>query len=156
MNEAARISDITLDEGTIIRRAEEIEHERAQAIRDLLAENQFAPEGFADGPYRVRLAIEETRLRLDIEAVPSGKSHKLLVPLTPLRSLIRDYFMLCESYFDALKSGSRGRLESLDMGRRGLHNEGAEAVQALLKDKVTTDFDTARRLFTLICVLHIK
>ena len=155
-NERFRIAELTLDEKTVVRRSPDVEHERKVAIFDLLEENSFAPVGSPGGPYHLRLAIEESRLVFDIrleDEVPHGK---IMLSLTPFRKLIKDYFLICESYYDAIKSAAPSQIEAIDMGRRGLHNEGSSLLKERLGGKIDIDFDTARRLFTLICVLHIK
>jgi uncharacterized protein (UPF0262 family) len=154
--EAYRIVDLVLDEHTVMRRSPDVEHERKVAIFDLLEENRFAPVGSDGGPYVLHLAIEENRLVFDIRlegGVPHGK---VLLSLTPFRKIIKDYFLICESYYDAIKTAAPSQIEAIDMGRRGLHNEGSETLKERLSGKIEMDFDTARRLFTLICVLHIK
>ena len=151
-----RITDIALDEHTILRRSPEIEHERRVAIFDLLEENHFDPLGVAPGPYHLHLAIEDNRLVLDIRAEDESALARVVFPVSPLRRLIKDYFHVCESYFDAIKRASPSRIEAIDMGRRGLHNEGSEVLRDRLADRIDIDIDTARRLFTLICVLHIR
>jgi uncharacterized protein (UPF0262 family) len=111
----------------------------------------------ACGPYNVHLSIEEGRLVFDIRSSTSDKKSKVVLSVAPLRGVIRDYFLICESYYEALKANNTPhKLEAIDMGRRGMHNEGAEKLVELLEGKITVDFPTARRLFTLICVLHIK
>lgn len=151
-----RIAKIALAEGSVIRRTPEIEHERTIALSDLLESNSFAPVGLEQGPYDVALSISDNRLHILIKSLEGEELARVLLPLTPFRSVIKDYFLICESYFDAIKQGSVLRIEAIDMARRGLHNEGSELLAGLLKERVSIDFDTARRLFTLICVLHIK
>ncbi|PKQ08785.1 MAG: hypothetical protein CVT73_05860 [Alphaproteobacteria bacterium HGW-Alphaproteobacteria-12] len=151
-----RIVDLVLDERTVMRRSPDVEHERKVAIFDLLEENSFTPVGSDGGPYVLHLSIEENRLVFDIR-LESGDLHgKMLLSLTPFRRIIKDYFMICESYYDAIKTAAPAQIEAIDMGRRGLHNEGSELLKERLAGKIGMDFDTARRLFTLICVLHIK
>jgi uncharacterized protein (UPF0262 family) len=140
-----RIAGITLDEHTVVRRSPDIEHERAVAIFDLLEENQFKPASGCAGPYHLHLSIEENRLNIEVRSMPNGASEVIVLPLAPFRGIIRDYFMVCESYYEAI-----------DMGRRSLHNEGSSLLMERLGDKVAIDLDTARRLFTLICVLHLR
>ncbi|MEQ8354310.1 MAG: UPF0262 family protein [Kiloniellaceae bacterium] len=158
-NEAApkeRLTDITLDDNSVMRRSPEVEHERAVAIYDLLEGNAFRPIGDYSGPYRLHLSISENRLLMEIrteESVPLGT---VTLPLLPFRRVVRDYFAVCETYYEAIKTASPAKIEAIDMGRRGLHNEGSELLQERLEGKVEIDFDTARRLFTLICVLHIR
>jgi uncharacterized protein (UPF0262 family) len=151
-----RIINITLDEKTVVRRSPDVEHERAVAIYDLLEENTFEPVGDFQGPFSVHLRVEENRLVLEIRDEQDAPLNSVNVPLSPFRRLIKDYFTVCESYFEAIKTASPSRIEAIDMGRRGLHNEGSELLKDRLADKVEIDFDTARRLFTLICVLHIR
>lgn len=152
-----RIADITLDEVSLIRFRPEVEHERKVAIHDLLDDNYFAPEGAEEGPYRVRLEVSETnRLVIDIRDEADLPLRQVLLSLKPLRRVVRDYFQICESYFDALQKRTVQRLGTIDMARRGLHNEGAELLSERLAGKIEVDSDTARRLFTLICVLHIR
>ena len=150
-----RIIKITLDESSIKKRSMEAEHEKSVAIADLRAENLFQPLCMHGGPYEVHLSISEGRLVFDITS-EKGEKAKAVLAIQTLRGVIRDYFMICESYYEALKIASPSKLEAIDMGRRGVHNEGSEALQTLLKDRIKVDFPTARRLFTLICVLHIK
>ncbi len=150
-----RIAHLALDERSIVRRSAEIEHERAVAIYDLLEENHFAPTGEEfQGPYDVQLSLEEDRLVFDIRD-DAGQS-KINLPLKPFRKVVKDYFTVCESYFEAIKHAPPSQIEAIDMGRRGLHNEGSEMLRDRLDGKIDMDFDTARRLFTLLCVLHIK
>lgn len=156
MSSKERIVAITLDEGSIKSRKPEVEHERNVAIADLLDDNVFEATCLQCGPYNVHLRIEDGRLVFDINAADSDETAKLVLPMQPLRSVVRDYFMICESYFEALKAASPGKIEAIDMGRRGIHNEGSEILQGMLTDRIKSDFQTCRRLFTLICVLHIK
>ena len=155
-----RIIDVTLDERTILWRSADIEQERRIAIFDLLEENRFAPQrkhpdGY-EGPYKLHLRVEEGRLALEIHRADDSPLETLVLGLARFRRPIRDYFAICESYFKAVKSGTHVGLETIDMARRGVHNDAAELLQECLDGKVELDFDTARRLFTLICVLHIK
>lgn len=151
-----RLANITLDEHSVVRRSPEVEHERAVAIYDLLEGNHFAPAEIDKGPFNLHLAIEESRLQFDIRDESEQPLTKVALPLSPFRRLIKDYFTVCESYFEAIKTASPSRIESIDMGRRGLHNEGSELLRERLDGKIEIDFDTARRLFTLICILHIR
>ncbi|MEH6476119.1 MAG: UPF0262 family protein [Sneathiella sp.] len=152
------IVNITLDEKSVVRRSPDIEHERKVAIYDLLDQNYFTVVGQEEtGPYSLHLTIEDNRLIFDIRAeddVNELMRHPL--PVISFRRIIKDYFHICESYFTAIKNASPSKIEAIDMGRRGLHNEGTELLLERLKGKIDTDFDTARRLFTLICVLHIR
>lgn len=151
-----RIAEITLDERTVVRRSPEIEHERAAAIADLLHDNHFAPASGLAGPFRLHLSIADGRLAMDIQALADGSSDTVVLSLRPFGRIIKDYFLVCESYIKAIRGGNLGQVEAIDMGRRGLHNEGAALLAESLADKVAVDTDTARRLFTLICVLHLK
>ena len=151
---AKRIASIVLDEASVVRRTPEIEHERKVAIFDLLQENVFAPNGSDGGPYSLHLSIEENRLVFDIRNEAEDPHGKVILSLSPFRKIIKDYFLICESYYEAIRTASPSQIEAIDMGRRGLHNEGTVILQERLKDKAEMDFDTARRLFTLICVLH--
>ena len=156
MPNAQRIAKITLDERTVVRRNADIEHERAVAIFDLLEENTFAPIAGYDGPFHLDLAIEENRLILDIRDANDVSLERIALSLAPFRGIVKDYFLICESYFAAIKRASPTQIEAIDMGRRGLHNEGSELLRERLADKVVVDLGTARRLFTLVCVLHIR
>ena len=151
-----RIAEISLDERTVIRRSSEIERERAAAIADLVQANHFAPQSGLGGPFRVHLAAAEGRLALDIESLSDGKRETLTLPLRPFARIIKDYFLICGSYAKAVQSANLAQVEAVDMGRRGLHDEGAELLIDALSDKVAIDHATARRIFTLICVLHLK
>lgn len=150
-----RLTSITLDEGSIKKRSQEAEHEKTVAITDLLHENSFKPLCMHGGPYALHLSIKDGRLIFDITSETDEKA-KAVLPITSLRGLIRDYFMICESYYQALKDTKSHKLEAIDMARRGVHNEGSQALQELFKGRIVFDALTARRLFTLICVLHIK
>ncbi|MQX36226.1 UPF0262 family protein [Roseospira navarrensis] len=151
-----RLVDVRLDETTLVRRRPEVEHERAVAIFDLLEDNSFRLKG-ARGPFVLHLSLEDDRLVMDVRAEDGAPLHRFLLSTKPFRRIVKEYFMVCESYYGAIKSGaSPSRIESIDMGRRGLHNEGSDLLRERLDGKVEIDHDTARRLFTLICVLHIK
>ncbi|HEY0113136.1 MAG TPA: UPF0262 family protein [Allosphingosinicella sp.] len=150
-----RIIDIELDEHTIIRRSDDIERERKVAIFDLLEQNSFQPVGL-DGPFRIRLHIEEGRLAIELKDKAGEPLETVRLGLARFKRPVRDYFAICDSYFKKVRSDSPQGLETIDMARRGLHNEAAELLQECLAGKIEMDFDTARRLFTLICVLHIK
>jgi len=145
---------IELDE-TIGRATPQIEHERAVAIFDLVEENHFAPLGDeGGGPYRLKLSLIDKKLTLDITREEGEWVTTHILSLAPFRRIVKDYFLLCESYYESIRSSSSSRIEALDMGRRGLHNEGAQIVIDRLEGKIRLDFRTARRLFTLLCVLH--
>jgi uncharacterized protein (UPF0262 family) len=151
-----RLVAVTLDEKSIGRCGPDIEHERAVAIYDLLEENVFAPVGEEHGPFALHLSITGNRLMLDIRRSDGAAVMVHLLSLSPLRRIVKDYFTVCDSYYEAIRTATPDRIEALDMGRRSLHDEGSELLMERLKRKVTVDFDTARRLFTLICVLHWK
>ena len=151
-----RLSSITLDERTIVRRTREIEQERDVAIYDLLESNSFAPAGSPGGPYKLVLGVEENRLTFDIQLEDSTQHGKVMLSLTPFRRVIKDYFLVCESYYKAIRHAPPSQIEALDMGRRGLHDEGSKLLLERLKGKIAIDHDTARRIFTLICVLHLR
>lgn len=151
-----RIVKIELDERTVVRRNRDVEHERAVAIFDLLEDNHFAPAGDPGGPYELHLSIEENRLLFDIRSDAGEPRQKIQVPLSPFRTVVKDYFTVCETYYEAIKRSSPTQIEALDMGRRALHDEGSELLRERLEGKVELDSNTARRLFTLICVLHIR
>ncbi|HWE06780.1 MAG TPA: UPF0262 family protein [Rhizomicrobium sp.] len=151
-----RLASVELDERTLVRRTREIEQEREIAIYDLLEANSFVPCGSSGGPYRLVLAVQENRLVFNIR-LESGAPHgRVMLSLTPFRRVIKDYFLVCESYFKAIRNAPPAQIEALDMGRRGLHDEGSELLRERLKGKIEVDSDTARRLFTLLCVLHLK
>jgi len=150
------IARISLDEHTVKRRSPEIEHERAIAIYDLLEGNVFRLLDGHAGPYDVKLRIEDNRLIFDIRLIDGDSVDEIKLPLSNFRRIVRDYFMICESYYDAIKTKTLQQIEAIDMGRRGVHNEGAELLRERLADRVAVDEDTSRRLFTLICVLHIR
>ncbi len=151
-----RIVEITLDERSVVRRSPEVEHERKVAIFDLLEQNHFAPVGDDSGPYRLHLAIEDDRLVFHITNAEGRALDRIVLPIRPFRGLIKDYFTVCESYFEAIKRATPSQIEAIDMGRRALHDEASEMLRERLADKVEVDFGTARRLFTLLCVLHIR
>ena len=147
-----RLQTVELDEESLAAVSRDQEQERQIAIFDLLEENHFHPEGAARGPYDLKMALVENRLVLDVAGPDYEKRH--ILSLSPFRSLIKDYFMICESYYQAIRNSTPSQIEALDMGRRGLHNEGSQLLRTRLAGKVETDSDTARRLFTLICALH--
>ena len=151
-----RIAHIMLDEHTVLRRSADIEHERATAIADLLEENSFAPASGREGPFDLRLAIEENRLNLEVRSTADGSSETIILPLAPFRGIVKDYFMVCESYYEAVRGSRLAQVEAIDMGRRSLHDEGSALLIERLADKAAIDHATARRLFTLICVLHLR
>ncbi len=151
-----RIAGITLDEHTVIRRNADIEHERSVAILDLLEANHFAPVSGRCGPFHLHLAIEENRLSMVVHSAIKDSNETILLPLAPFRGIVRDYFMVCESYYEAIRRSNLAQIEAIDVGRRSLHDEGSTLLIERLAEKVAIDHDTARRLFTLICVLHLR
>ena len=155
-----RIVHIELDQGTIIWRSADIEQERRIAIFDLLEGNHFAPQrahddGYA-GPYRLIVRVVEGRLVFDIYREDETALESIILGLGRFRRSVKDYFAICDSYFQAVKLSTTQQIETIDMARRGIHNDAAELLKERLEGKIDVDFDTARRLFTLICVLHIK
>jgi uncharacterized protein (UPF0262 family) len=152
----SRLVAVTLDENSIGRSGPDIEHERAVAIYDLIEQNVFAPAGHDEGPYALHLSIAENRLVFDVKREGGEAVVAHYLSLTPFRKIVKDYFLICDSYYAAIRTATPDRIEAIDMGRRGLHDEGSHILVERLKDKVEIDFDTARRLFTLICVLHWK
>lgn len=157
---AHRIAHISLDEETILWRNADVEQERRVAIYDLIEENTFKPvrsaERGAKGPYRLRLSVQDGRLAMEISDKDEQPLETLLIGLARFRRPIREYFAICDSYYQAIRKATPAEIETIDMARRGIHNNAAELLVERLEGKVETDFATARRLFTLICVLHIK
>lgn len=151
-----RLVAVTLDEGSIARGSANIDHEREVAIYDLIDQNSFAVVGRNDGPYSLTLSIADDRLVLAITAARAEGEVRHMLSLTPLRRVIKDYFIVCDSYYEAIRTAPPSRIQSIDMGRRALHDEGSRVLVERLKDKIDMDHDTARRLFTLICALHWK
>lgn len=155
-----RIMDVQLDETTIIWRNADVEQERRIAIFDLIEGNFFKPsrehaDGYA-GPYKLALRVEEGRLALDLSREDGTPLESVILGLGRFRRPIRDYFAICDSYYQAIRQSTAAQIETVDMARRAIHNEAAELLIERLDGKIEVDFDTARRLFTLICVLHIK
>ena len=147
-----RLEAVEIDELSLAPASRDVEHERQVAIFDLLEENSFEPEGAAHGPYALKISLQDGRLALDVTGPGFERRH--LLSMTPFKSIIRDYFMICESYYDAIRHAAPAQIETVDMGRRGLHNEGSEKLRERLDGKIALDLDTARRLFTLICALQ--
>jgi uncharacterized protein (UPF0262 family) len=148
--------DVVLDERTVVRRNPDIVQEQKVAIFDLLEQNHFDPDGDHTGPFILHLSVEEDRILFNIHGDDDQALTAVNLPTSSFRKLIKEYFLVCESYFEAIKSATPSRIEAIDMGRRGLHNEGSEMLRERLEGKVDIDFDTARRLFTLVCVLHLR
>ncbi|GMM92213.1 UPF0262 family protein [Qipengyuania sp. MTN3-11] len=155
-----RIAHIELDEATILWRSADVEQERRVAIFDLIEENSFKPlraaEKGAKGPYRLTLAVIDGRLKMSIADTDEAMLEELILGLARFRRPIREYFAICDSYYQAIRKATPSEIETIDMARRGIHNRATELLLERLEGKVETDFATARRLFTLICVLHIK
>jgi uncharacterized protein (UPF0262 family) len=147
-----RLQTVELDQESLAAVSRDQEQERQIAIFDLLEANYFAPEGAEAGPYDLKMGLLENRLVLDVRSAGYARQH--ILSLSPFRRLIKDYFMICESYYQAIRNSTPAQIEALDMGRRGLHNEASELLRERLAGKIETDLDTARRLFTLICALH--
>lgn len=155
-NQTSRLYEVTVDDSAIGHMSGNVAHEREVAIHDLLEENRFKLPDRKDGPYRLHIAIVEDRLSLRIGNAEDENLVTHLLSLTPFKKIIKDYFVVCESYYEAIKSAPPARIQALDMGRRGLHDEGSTVLMERLKGKIDIDFDTARRLFTLVSVLHWK
>ena len=158
---SCKIVRIELDERSLARATADIEHERKVAIYDLLEENYFEPIGAGDGPFELYLSYVENRLVFDVRRhVGEGAGGEALgqvhLSMTPFRKIIKDYFMLCESYYDAIRSAAPAQIETIDMARRSLHNEGSEILRERLRDKIKLDLNSARRLFTLLCSFHMR
>ena len=151
-----RLVEILLDEGSIARSSHDVEHERAVAIYDLIEENSFCPSGHDGGPYRLKISLVESKMVLEVTEDWSKPVVTHILSLTPFRKIVKDYFLICESYYAAIRTATPSQIEAIDMGRRGLHNEGSRVLQERLEGKLEVDFDTARRLFTLVCALHWK
>ncbi len=156
MSETQCIANIYLDERSVVRLSPQVDHERKVAIFDLLEDNSFDPVGLPSGPYNLILSIEDNRLVFDVRTIADKKLDSFSLPVGAFRRIVKDYFMICDSYFEAIKRSTPSQIEAIDMGRRGLHNEGAAILKDRLADKAVIDETTARRLFTLVCVLHIR
>ena len=149
----SKLIAIDLD-ATIGRATPDIEHERAVAIFDLIEENDFQPIGLPAGSFKLKLSLIDKRLVFDIRSEADEAVVTHILSLTPLKRIIRDYFLICDSYYQAIRSATPSQIEAIDMGRRGIHNDGSQILRERLAGKIEVDLDTARRLFTLICVLH--
>ena len=154
MTANARIASIEIDEKSLAPAGPDAEHERKVAIFDLIESNSFKVLGHEGGPYNVVLSLADNRLVFDIADEAAGKVGEFHLSLGPFRQVVKDYFQICESYFEAVRRLPPSQIEAIDMARRGIHNEGARVLQERLSGKALVDVDTARRLFTLICVLH--
>ena len=156
LDPSQRLVAVVLDEESIGRGNPDQEHERLVAIYDLVESNRFGLPGHDGGPYVLHLSIEERKLALSVRTEAGEPIIKHILSLSPFRRLLKDYFMVCESYYAAIRTATPEQIEGIDMGRRSLHNEGATLLAARLEGKIACDFDTARRLFTLVTVLHWK
>ena len=159
--EQQKLVSVTLDENSIGRGSADQEHERAIAVYDLIENNRFAlcgSDGVVQegGPYALTIALMDAKLVFDVRDEQGAQVVTHILSLTPFRRILKDYFLICESYYAAIRHATPSRIEAIDMGRRGLHNEGAQLLAERLKGKIDTDADTARRLFTLITALHWK
>ena len=150
------LTGIILDDTSGVSRSTQIEQEREVAIHDLLVKNYFRVKASPGGPYHLTLGVEEGRLVLTINLENGAPHGRIMLSLTPFRGVIRDYFLVCDNYYKAIRTSPPQQIEALDMGRRALHDEGGTLLKKRLEGKIETDFDTARRLFTLICVMHLK
>ncbi|MGP4667688.1 UPF0262 family protein [Agrobacterium pusense] len=148
-----RLCDVVLDD-SIGRSTPDVEHERAVAIFDLIEENTFEPAGHDGGPYRLYISLVDSKLVFSIRTEDDRDVSTHILSLTPFRRIIKDYFLICESYYEAIRSSTPSQIEAIDMGRRGIHNDGSQTLMDRLSGKIKVDFDTARRLFTLVCVLY--
>jgi uncharacterized protein (UPF0262 family) len=151
-----RIAAVEIDEKSLAPAGPDADHERRVAIFDLIEDNRFAVIGHDGGPYAINLSLADNRLVFDISEATGEPVRRFILSLTALRRVIKDYFLICDSYYDAIRNATAGQIEAIDMGRRGLHNEGSELLTQKLADKIDVDFDTARRLFTLVCALHSR
>lgn len=156
MSRKNRLVDVQLDPNSLAVANPDVEHERRVAIFDLLEDNEFEIIDGDAGPYILNLSVQEGRLLFDVKHENGADLKVFILSLSPLRRIIRDYLMICESYHHAIRNSTPSQIEAVDMGRRGLHNEGSEILEMRLKDKIKFNFDTARRLFTLVCALHIR
>lgn len=154
MSEDHYISELHIDAETLAVTSPEMEHERRVAIFDLLEENSFQPIRSQSGPYIVNLSLVEDRLVFNIQRTNGMPRGEVSFSIKPFRRIIKDYFMICEAYHDAIRTATTAQIEAIDMGRRGLHNEGSRLLEDSLRNSVEVDFNTSRRLFTLICALH--
>lgn len=156
MSDSERIIAVDIDNQTLSSSGPEAEHERRVAIFDLLESNEFSLENNSAGPYKLELSRSENRLIIAINSEADAPLHTFILSLAPFRRIVKDYFMICDSYYDAIRNATPHQIEAIDMARRGIHNEGSELLARRLEGKIKTDFDTARRLFTLICALLSK
>lgn len=156
MSRRRDILDVQLDAKSIVRWSPEVEHERAVAVFDLLEANHFRLRDGPPGPYRMVLSLRDGTLVFALQSESGGEALEIELAVRPLRRVIKDYFLICDSYYQAIKGATPSRIETIDMARRGVHDEGAELLREALDARVEIDRDTARRLFTLVCVLHVR
>jgi len=156
MTDRHRLRDIVLDQRSLAAASADDEHERRIAIFDLLEANSFELQDVDQGPYVLRLSVVEGRLVFGLDGADGNEARTIILSLTPFRKVIKDYFLICDSYNAAIKNATSTQIEAIDMGRRGLHNEGGALLVERLEGKARIDHDTARRLFTLICALHVR
>ncbi len=149
-----RLISVEIDDDSLAPAGPDAEHERRVAIFDLIENNHFGVNGHDGGPYRLYLSSQDRKLVFDVRNEDGAEIHMFILSMSPFRGVIRDYFMICESYYEAIRNSTPMQIEAIDMARRGIHNEGSELLEERLKGKVDVNFDTARRLFTLICALH--
>lgn len=154
--EPRRLAAVTLDEASIGRGTPDQEHERSIAIYDLLEENNFGLPDRDDGPYALAISLQDAKLVLQVRSQSEGASMTHVLSLTPFRRILKDYFAICETYYAAIRAATPAQIEAIDMGRRSLHNEGAQLLAERLEGKIECDLDTARRIFTLLTALHWK
>ena len=155
-NSKSRLTAINFDGATIRRGNPNIDHERDVAVFDILEANSFALDGRNDGPYTLNLSIVEDRLVFTVGQTESAETFTFVLSLTPMRRIMKDYFIVCESYYQAIRTAPPSRIQAIDVGRRALHDEGGNILVERLRGKISVDRDTSRRLFTLICALHWK
>jgi uncharacterized protein (UPF0262 family) len=156
MTQNRHIADVRLDDASLSAQTADGEHERRVAIFDLLEANSFDVIDGPDGPYALALSVVDQKLIFDVKLLDGTDVRIFMLSLSPFKRVVRDYFMICESYHQAIRQATPTQIEAIDMGRRGLHNEGSRLLETRLEGKVKLDFDTARRLFTLICALHVR
>ena len=155
-NDNNYLIDVELDPESLVAANHDVIQERKIAVFDLLEENHFELEGIDQGPYKLFLSVVEQRLVFDIRDTNDTPVKTIILSMTPIKRIVRDYLMICESYYHAIRHSTTNQIEAIDMGRRGLHNEGTELLEMRLKGKINLNFDTARRLFTLVCALHLR
>ena len=156
MTDKSRIVSIEIDEKSLAPAGPDADHERKVAIFDIIEGNTFRIVDHEGGPYAIVLSLADNRLVFDVAEENGSPVRRMMLSLTTLRRVIKDYFMICDSYYDAIRNSTPSQIEAIDMGRRGLHNEGSQILTEKLANKVEVDFDTSRRLFTLVCALHAR